>query len=114
MSDEVLSGSCLCGAVAYKVRAPFLRFAHCHCGRCRKATGTGHASNIYVDPANFEWVAGHEFTKRFDLPSARSFGNVWRAAGVVAIKMRPNHSLNRTARRRRSRVVCSRPVSLIC
>src|SRR5205814_1691578 len=63
MSDGVLSGSCLCGAVAYKVRGPFLRFAHCHCGRCRKATGTGHASNIYVDPANFEWVAGREFTK---------------------------------------------------
>ncbi len=119
MSDGVLSGSCLCGAVAYKVRGPFLRFAHCHCGRCRKATGTGHASNIYVNPANFEWVAGHEFTKRFDLPSAQSFattfctacgsilglkssvgllsgwsGNIRRAAAVVAIKMPPNLSLN--------------------
>jgi len=77
MSDGVLSGSCLCGAVAYTVRGPFLRFAHCHCGRCRKATGTGHASNIYVDPANFEWVAGHELTKRFDLPSARSFATTF-------------------------------------
>jgi hypothetical protein len=77
MSDGVLSGSCLCGAVAYKVRGPFLRFAHCHCGRCRKATGTGHASNIYVDPANFEWLAGHEFTKRFDLASARSFATTF-------------------------------------
>jgi hypothetical protein len=36
MSDSVLSGSCLCGAVTYKVRAPFLRFAHCHCARCRR------------------------------------------------------------------------------
>ena len=77
MTDSTLTGSCLCGAVRYAVRKPFLRFAHCHCGRCRKATGTGHASNIYVDPANFEWIVGREYTKRFDLPTARSFSTTF-------------------------------------
>ena len=77
MDDEVLTGSCLCGAVTYRVRAPFLRFAHCHCGRCRKATGTGHASNLYAVPHQFSWSSGQEHVVRFDLPSAQSFATTF-------------------------------------
>jgi hypothetical protein len=77
MADEVLRGSCLCGAVTYEIRAPFLRFAHCHCSRCRKATGSAHASNVYVAPAQFTWTAGRVETVRFDLPSARSFATTF-------------------------------------
>lgn len=57
---ESLAGSCLCGAVTCEVRAPFLQFAHCHCGRCRKASGTGHATNLYALPANFSWLFAAE------------------------------------------------------
>lgn len=74
---EVLTGGCLCGAVAYEVSAPYLRFAHCHCGRCRKATGTGHATNLYVTPDRLRWLTGEDDTRRFDLPSARSFATVF-------------------------------------
>src|SRR2546428_579257 len=77
VSGEVLAGSCLCGSVAYRVRLPFKQFAHCHCKRCRKATGTGHATNLYVDRPNFEWVRGEELTARFDLPSAKSFATTF-------------------------------------
>ena len=77
MSGEVLAGSCLCGSVAYRVRSPFKQFAHCHCERCRKATGTGHATNLYVDRPNFAWVRGEELTARFDLPSAKSFATTF-------------------------------------
>lgn len=73
MSSGVLSGSCLCGAVRYEVSKPYLGFAHCYCGRCRKATGSSHATNLYVEPSQFSWLAGEEMTKRYDLPSARSF-----------------------------------------
>src|SRR4051812_24752483 len=82
MANDVLDGSCLCGAVTYSVRAPFLRFAHCHCARCRKATGTGHATNLYVAPDRFEWTSGQASTVRFDLPTARSFATTFcRACG---------------------------------
>lgn len=74
MSDFPLVGSCLCGAVRYEVRKPYLRFAHCYCGRCRKATGSSHATNLYVAPAQFSWVAGAELVRRFDLMTAASFG----------------------------------------
>jgi len=77
MDMETLRGSCLCGAVTYAVTAPFLRFAHCHCGRCRKATGAAHASNLYVAPENFHWIGGHDLVRRFDLPSAKSFATTF-------------------------------------
>ena len=73
MADEVLHGSCLCGAVRYRVQGPFMRFVHCHCSRCRKATGSGHATNLIAEAANLEWIAGRDQTQRFDLPSAKSF-----------------------------------------
>ena len=69
---ETLHGACLCGSVSYEVRGPFSKFAHCHCARCRKATGAAHASNIYLKPEQ-PWVAGEELISRFDLPSATSF-----------------------------------------
>jgi hypothetical protein len=77
MAEEVLRGSCLCGAVTYRVEAPFLRFAHCHCARCCKATGSAHASNLYVDPSRFAWTSGRDVIVRFDLPSARSFATTF-------------------------------------
>ena len=88
MADEVLHGSCLCGAVRYRVRGPFMRFVHCHCSRCRKASGTGHSSNLIVEPANLEWLAGRDQTARFDLPSARSFATtVCRTCGSPVARL---------------------------
>lgn len=77
MTANHLDGSCLCGAVTYRVKAPFLRFAHCHCSRCRKATGAGYATNLYVLPDRFEWTSGKDATVRYDLPSARSFSTTF-------------------------------------
>ena len=74
---DVLKGSCLCGSVRYEVRKPYLRFAHCSCGRCRKATGSSHATNLYVEPPQFSWVSGEHLTKRFDLTSAQSFATTY-------------------------------------
>ena len=67
-TTEVLTGSCLCGGVSYTVWAPFLRFAHCYCSRCRKATGTGHATNLYCSPQRFRWTSSEELISRYDLP----------------------------------------------
>ena len=77
MSAEILRGSCLCGRVIYEVRAPFLRFAHCYCSRCRKATGSSHATNLYVLPEQFSWLSGQEFTSRFDWARAKSFATTF-------------------------------------
>jgi hypothetical protein len=66
-------GSCLCGGVTFAVDLPFDRFVHCHCSRCRKATGTAHASNAAVKATAFRWLQGEDLVVRYDLPTARSF-----------------------------------------
>ena len=73
MSAVTLNGSCLCGAVRYRITGNPKHFWHCHCQRCRKATGTGHASNVLMKPEAAEWTAGEELLSSFKLPDARFF-----------------------------------------
>ena len=75
MSQVTLKGSCLCGTVKYEVAGEAKRFYHCHCSRCRKATGTGHASNLFLQPAALRWLSGEEHTRAFKLPEAKRFTN---------------------------------------
>ena len=76
MSELSLSGSCLCGAVRYEIAGDDGKFWHCHCQRCRKATGTGHASNVLLKPEKVEWT-GEELLKRYKVPDARVFATVF-------------------------------------
>lgn len=79
---EIVSGGCLCGAVRFQVSGPWLRFVHCHCSRCRCATGTGHASNLFASPDSLAWLSGADLVGRYDLPIAKSFATAFcRACG---------------------------------
>jgi hypothetical protein len=73
MTAVQIGGSCLCGSVHYEFNGPILSFNYCHCSRCRKATGSAHASNIFVVPSQFKWTRGEELVARYDLPAAQSF-----------------------------------------
>ncbi len=77
MSELDLRGGCLCGAVRYEIRGSESRFWHCHCSRCRKSSGAGHASNILLKPESAEWTAGKEKLKVFKVPDARHFAVVF-------------------------------------
>lgn len=68
-----IKGSCLCGQVSYEVIGPLEQFHLCHCSRCRKSTGSAHASNIFTKPDNIRWLSGEFLIKRFDLPTAERF-----------------------------------------
>jgi hypothetical protein len=76
-TETTLKGSCLCGAVRYEVAGEPQRFFHCHCLRCRKATGTGHASNLFLQPGSLKWVSGDEQLRSFKVPEAKRFTNVF-------------------------------------
>jgi hypothetical protein len=75
MTETTLKGSCLCGAVKYEVTGEPKRFFHCHCSRCRKATGTGHASNLFLQPGVLKWLSGEEQIRAFKVPQAKRFTN---------------------------------------
>ena len=40
----MLTGSCLCGAIAYEADAALSRIVHCHCQTCRKTHGAAFSS----------------------------------------------------------------------
>jgi len=73
MKTKQFSGSCLCGEVAYQFTGAPRVFQYCHCSRCQKFTGSAHASNIIVDPVQFEWIKGEQSVGRFEHPQAKHF-----------------------------------------
>ena len=77
MSDKTVKGSCLCGSVRYQYRGEPLVFQYCHCSRCRKTTGSAHASNIIVRPEQLEWLAGEELLGYYALPGAKDFASAF-------------------------------------
>jgi hypothetical protein len=74
MTHIEATGSCLCGTVRYTIRGEAVRFYHCHCSRCRKATGTGHATNLMVAPADsLTWTSGGDLLASYRVPEAERF-----------------------------------------
>ena len=68
-----ISGSCLCGEVTFVVSGEVSAFHLCHCSRCRRSTGTAHASNIFTKPENITWLSGTENIRRYEHPTAETF-----------------------------------------
>jgi hypothetical protein len=66
-------GSCLCGAVTYKVTEPFKVAHNCHCSRCRHARAAAHASNAFVSIDGVEFLSGEDRLKSYKVPDARHF-----------------------------------------
>lgn len=64
----MISGSCLCGEVAFELEERFRFFNFCHCRQCRQTTGSAHASNLFTDADNIRWIRGEDKLKRYDVP----------------------------------------------
>jgi hypothetical protein len=79
MDTKTLTGSCLCGSVRYTVSGEPQRALHCHCSRCRKATGTGHASNLFV-AGMLTFDTGEPLVRQFKVPEALRFTNAFCSA----------------------------------
>jgi hypothetical protein len=75
MSKEPIHGSCLCGTVTYETEAEPHNFLYCFCSRCRKKTGSAHASNVFVEGAGFRWLSGEENVGQYALPGTNTLTN---------------------------------------
>ena len=73
MANQTLTGSCLCGSLSYSVTGEPVRFFHCHCSRCRKSSGTGHASNLFVKTDGISWEGDTDLIKSYKIPDAERF-----------------------------------------
>ena len=62
----MLSGSCLCGRVAYEVDASPGPIVHCHCVTCRKTHGSAFSTVTNVPRNRFRWTKGEDLLKGFE------------------------------------------------
>jgi hypothetical protein len=77
MTTKLYQGGCLCGAVRYEFSGEPVHFYHCHCQRCRKASGSGHATNLFIKPEQIRWIRGEELLARYKVPDAERFTNTF-------------------------------------
>lgn len=70
MAETQFNGSCICGAVNYRIANPFSFFQYCHCSRCRKTSGSAHAANILVKNEQFQWTQGADKVSTWQHPNA--------------------------------------------
>lgn len=71
MNDNLATGQCLCGTVKFSISGEFESFFLCHCGRCRKDSGSVHSANLFSSTAKITWVSGEANIKTFQLPGSR-------------------------------------------
>ncbi|NNF15516.1 MAG: GFA family protein [Gammaproteobacteria bacterium] len=92
---EKFNGSCLCGAIRYCIEGDADRFYHCHCSRCRKATGTGHASNLLMArPVSVEWLTGEKNLRSYKVADAKRFATVFcGTCGSPLPRVAPDNSM---------------------
>jgi hypothetical protein len=70
-----VKGSCLCGAIEFEMTVTPRGATHCHCSRCRKTRGTGHATNLPVPLDGFRYLRGEELLTKYRLPSAKYYAH---------------------------------------
>jgi hypothetical protein len=64
----MIRGSCLCGAVRFEITRATGPFELCHCGRCRKASGSAFSATVGVRRDDFRVVAGRELIQAYEAP----------------------------------------------
>ena len=62
----MLTGSCLCGRVAYEIEGLFGGMLHCHCSMCQKAHGAAFATFVATIAAGFRWTSGEGKAERYE------------------------------------------------
>jgi hypothetical protein len=65
MTDDVLTGQCMCGAVRFEVTAPLLGAVYCHCKRCQRRTGSAFAVSGRVRPGSFTITRGADAIRTY-------------------------------------------------
>jgi hypothetical protein len=65
-SPQCFTGSCLCGAMRFRIRGPLAPIQICHCTQCRKAQGAPFATNIAVPRDAFQWEDGLALLRHYE------------------------------------------------
>jgi len=61
-SGSFFDGTCLCGALAFRIRAPSKWCAHCHCTLCQRAHGAAFVTWVGVEEGQFALLTSDTLT----------------------------------------------------
>ena len=75
MSQKLVGGSCLCGAVIFQVTLPSLWCAHCHCTQCQRFHGAPVVTWLGVKEEGFQVTVGENCLRWYasSAPARRGF-----------------------------------------
>jgi hypothetical protein len=62
----MLTGSCLCGDIRYRVTGDLGPMVHCHCRTCQKAHAAPFATTSRVAREHFCWTSGEDRLAHFE------------------------------------------------
>ncbi|MDC8772621.1 GFA family protein [Roseateles albus] len=65
-------GTCLCGAVALEIQGGIEAIIHCHCSKCRKASGTAFATNGFIRSGGLKITRGEQNIRSYEGAPGRS------------------------------------------
>ena len=60
------TGSCLCGAVSFRIEGELVPIQVCHCLQCRKAQGGPFVAVIPVATSAFRFLSGEQVLKSYE------------------------------------------------
>jgi hypothetical protein len=72
-----VSGSCLCGDIAFTLEGAAMRYYNCHCSRCRKGRAALYASNAFWSADALRFTRGEERLAFYKVPEAQFFAQVF-------------------------------------
>ncbi|UCF81172.1 MAG: GFA family protein [Acidobacteriota bacterium] len=74
-ADDILTGSCLCGAVTFEIETPTSYCCHCHCSNCRRAHGAAFVTWLGFDDEDFRLTSNPDDLVNYhtDTGATRSF-----------------------------------------
>ena len=84
MSAPTATGSCLCGAITFRIDGPMRQVVSCHCSQCRKTTGhhvaaTAAKKSDVTVTGTPSWYRSSELAERGFCPTCGS-NLFWRGA----------------------------------
>lgn len=108
------TGSCLCGDVRFEVLGDFEHFFLCHCGRCRKDSGSAHAANLFSSTATLRWVSGEAKVKTYRVPTTRHERSFCSECGSALPRVPENGTLLVVPAGSLDSAIANRPDAHIC
>jgi len=62
----MITGSCLCGEVAWQISGALELMSHCHCSMCRKSHGAAFGTYAGAKAEVFRWLRGEDRIVRYE------------------------------------------------